>query len=142
MRDFNLCKAKDIETKEWVEGYYFYDDVYDTHLIIRSWNGAYSTTDARFWFHIILPETVCRLVKTLDDDEKLWEGDIIKCKHKSGIEFIGEVVFDKSTLAFGLKTFSKELNSFIFRPFYEYEFSDIKILGNKFDNPDLLEGER
>lgn len=128
-----LFKAKRINNGEWVEGYYQkrYDLLgNEEHLIFR----AYSYT---VWEYTeINPETLCQFTGLCDKNGKrIWENDVVwlVC---DGKEHIYQIVWDNSELDF--KATKGEEN---YGTNYEYLLccDEIEVIGNIFDNPELLQ---
>ena len=133
MEDRYLCKAKRKDNGEWVIGFYAYINkkhyIY-TGQLIRS--GLYDIAE-RFE---VDPSTICRCTGSIDKSGNLiWEHDIAKAKYSDGFEEITEVAYSKNG-------YSPYLNE------YECEgcccrceVTEIEVIGNIFDNPELLESE-
>lgn len=150
-----LFKAKRKDNGEWVEGYYIYhikrticpsgDSVKpedEQHVIMQDgfsdWNMPRGTV-----VYEIDQETLCQHTGLTDKNgKKIWENDIIKClKRKEGYD-IYKVVWRKWYADFGVEPI---------KPKYEAQYPiglsdgatlhgrDYKVIGNIFDNPDLLE---
>lgn len=142
-----LFKAKRIDNGEWIEGYIF-DNGFDGEekkyfvggLIIEKYNG----TACDDWnitgidFCEINPETLCQFTGLYDKNGKrIWENDVVwlVC---DGKEHIYQIVWDNSELDF--KAAKGEEN---YGTNYEYLLccDDIEVIGNIFDNPELLQEE-
>lgn len=86
--------------------------------------------------HEVIPDTICQCAGLKDKNDKLiWENDIVKVKYSDGFEEITEVKYSKNG-------YSPYLNE------YECEgcccrceVAEIEIIGNIFDNKELLESE-
>lgn len=142
-----LFKAKRIDNGEWIEGYLF-DNGFDGKekkyfiggLIIEKYNG----TACDEWditgidFCEIDPETLCQFTGLCDKNGKrIWENDVVwlVC---DGKEHIYQIVWDNSELDF--KATKGEEN---YGTHYEYLLccEEIEVIGNIFDNPELLQEE-
>ncbi len=140
-----LFKAKRIDNGEWVEGYLF-DNGFDGEekkyfiggLIIEKYNG----TACDEWditgidFYEIDPETLCQFTgKTDKNGKRIWESDVVWLVY-DGKEHIYQIVWDNSELDF--KATNGEEN---YGSNFEYLLccDEIKVIGNIFDNPELLQ---
>ena len=135
-----LFKAKRLDNGEWVEGYYLLikEKVY---IILEAETNCMDTenTDlyATEWYEV-MPETVCRYIGLTDkNSNKIWENDIVT-------EDFGNF---KGTVRFGefeaqvLKNigFCIEWKDIYYRQDLAYWAEKCEVIGNIFDNPDLLE---
>lgn len=135
-----LFKAKRIDNRKWVEGYYtecngktfiginisIYSDIFEVFYtpIIR-------------WFEVD-PETLCQFTGLYDKNGKrIWENDVVwlVC---DGKEHIYQIVWDNSELDFKA-TNGKENYGANFE--YLLCCEEIEVIGNIFDNPELLQEE-
>lgn len=89
--------------------------------------------------HEVIPDTICQCTGLKDKNGKLiWENDIVKRtdKPKAGEPTIGIIEHDIANTAFLIR--------WIDNPNYSPTFpwkEKIEVIGNKFDNKDLLEKE-
>ena len=130
-----LFKAKRLDNGEWVEGYYqkrFDLDGSEQHLIF--WSKSYTVWE----YAEIDPDTICQYTGLVDKNgQKIWENDICEMVY-DGVVNTYVIVWDKDELDF------KETNG---KENYgrNYEYlgccEEIIVIGNIFDNPDLLEVE-
>jgi uncharacterized phage protein (TIGR01671 family) len=142
-----LFKAKRIDNGEWVEGYLF-DNGFDGEekkyfvggLVIEKYNG----TACDEWditgidFCEIDPETLCQFTGETDKNGKrIWESDVVWLVY-DGKEHIYQIVWDNSELDF--KATNGEEN---YGSNFEYLLccDEIEVIGNIFDNPELLQEE-
>lgn len=141
MRD-RLYKAKRKDNNEWVEGYYsksphplssflkdyifapYYDEVKEC-----GYDNGYE----------INVDTICQYVGLTDiKKHKIWEYDIVK--QLADCDELGKSLYyfyiikwdDKYVRFYGEEIYSKE--TFLFD-----DLEDIEVIGNVFDNPELLE---
>lgn len=132
MNDRYLFRAKRIDTGEWVEGGFFIEPYTDKAFIIR-WN---NTGLGYNEFIEVIQETICQCTGLKDENGKLiWENDI--CIIRDG-------TIDEEDGYFRLDW---ELD----RAMFEFEGTgvcvnfdniygrDCEVVGNIFDNPELLE---
>jgi len=73
--------------------------------------------------------------------KEIYEGDVVKLIGVAGEEGVGEVIFDKENASFCVKTIENK-NKIDFWDFYQLLLVfrvKIEIIGNIFENPELLE---
>lgn len=135
-----LFKGKRIDNGEWVEGYYtecngktfigidifIYSDIFEVFCtpLIR-------------WLEVD-PETLCQFTGLCDKNGKrIWENNVVwlVC---NGEEHVYQIVWDNSELDF--KATNGEEN---YGSNFEYLLccDEIEVIGNIFDNPELLQEE-
>lgn len=132
-------------TSEWFEGSYihqtqFYGSPVDRHWIL--FNGEF---DMDFYdATVVYPDTVSQFTGIQDkDNKKLFEGDIIRF-HAGYLQghWTGVVEYaDGSFVAKGIKPYrmrSDQDDAFVV-PLSDIDKSTIEIIGNKWDNIDILE---
>lgn len=73
--------------------------------------------------------------------KEIYEGDIVKFPEFNGDIYITPVVWDKSCACFGLSFSGKYPISFDYLEEFYTELKDIEVVGNIYENPELLEGE-
>ena len=141
MEDKYLHKAKRTDNGEWVQGYLVYDKRDKMYRIITEINystGTCLTTDNAPRVDI---STICQCTGLKDKNGKLiWENDIVAYldtySTDSGYaeaDCIGEVVWDEETLSF-------QVTNRLSAESYEV-LGECSVIGNIFDNPELLESE-
>jgi len=144
-----MVKAKTLRTREWVTGYYYkmaetthctIDDCSPVpvhHYILQEMMTDWELPNQMIKYEID-PDTICQYVGFEDKNKKMiWENDIIHCTTIDCEEYAWQIVWDKEEL--GFKATNGEENygtEFGYLPCLE----DIKIVGNIFDNPELLRG--
>ena len=145
MNDRYLSKAKRIDNGEWVDGNLVLSDDADDSwkaIIVPTANSRmFARNDCagdlgfEHWF-IVDKTTICQCVGRRDKTDKLiWENDIVRTVY-DGNEHIYHVVWDESELDFKATNGKENYESnFEYLPCCD----EIEILGNKFDNPVLLE---
>ena len=140
MEDRYLCKARPIGTrKQWVTG--FYAVLGEKTVIIEKEPEKYHDIEAGKIscgneIVEVIPKTVCQCTGLKDKNGKLvWENDIVMTVY-DGNEHIYQVVWDESELDFKATNGKENYESnFEYLPCCD----EIEILGNCFDNPELLE---
>lgn len=131
-----LFKAKRIDNGEWVEGQYAYitnplaeDGKPIKHLIC---NGTNIFND------LIDPDTLCQYTGLTDKNgKKIWENDILR---RDGywdirIEFENGVFMVRNTDKV------QYINRVVYTPISIFDINVYEVIGNIFDNPELLEVE-
>lgn len=134
-----LFRGKRIDNGKWVYGYYFYDSFY---------NKAYITT-GNYCMRISEEKSNHRIINAFEVDakavgqytglkdkngNKIFEGDIIDFLYRSDGDDYGIVQYDVDETEFG----------FVYNLIYDglgrhYCSKDIEVIGNIYDNPELLE---
>ena len=131
MEDRYLFRGKGTDNREWAIG-----------NLIHTFTGTpYIVTEYDHIMNFIAineidPTTICQCTGLKDKNSKpIWENDIVKVKYSDGFEEIAEVAYTEH----GYTPYSNE---------YECEgcccrceVLEIEVIGNKFDNKDLLEKE-
>lgn len=139
MREF-LFRGKRIDNGEWIEGYYAMQS-----------NHACFASALRYQYFIfkdvctdfdlgglqrfeVNPETVGQYTGLTDKNgKKIFEGDIVEVNRK---EAYGKVEFDKDDAAFTVVCDSVQYS------FVDHLWgTDVEVVGNIYDNPELLEME-
>ncbi len=128
-----LFRGKRIDNGEWVEG-----------NLIQYPLSSYSYVMSNYGFDdaiCVLPETVGQFTNMTDCiNNLLFEGDLVKAFDDKKCEFdqsyIGIVKFVGG--AFGVEWHAKNFQTFM--PFCDIE-SNIMLVGNIFDNPEMLKSE-
>ena len=127
MEDRYLFKAKRLDNGEWVEGYLF--GIWEKRYIL--WG---MTNDIPNMIEVD-PSTICQCTGLKNKNGKLiWENEIIKCKFG-----IAVAVWDKSEWRIKLlkdNIWRKDLHYWVVEDNQRTE-----VIGNKFENPELLESE-
>ena len=141
-----LFRAKRADNGEWVEGYYIYhikrticpigDSVKpedEQHVIMQDgfsdWNMPRNTV-----VFDIDPETVCQYTGLKDKKgNRIWENDIVRIKNSMD-EGIGNIEFYG-----GMWYVDGEPSNSLY-DIVEYDEADVEVIGNIFDNPELLKG--
>ena len=139
MEDRYLFKAKRIDNGEWEIG----------SLIILP-NGKYEIANGcanppdsdPMWkscviTHLVDPSTICQYTGLKDNNGNLiWENDIVNCLAEECCGYIG---WNENEAGF---YFNVSLEGGRFDEEHIYDYQDcMEIIGNIFDNPELLESE-
>ena len=146
-----LFKAKRKDNGEWVEGYYqkrFDLDGNEQHLIF--WSKSYTVWE----YAEINPDTICQYTGLKDKNGKeIWENDILRYSYdydgspflKDGEEIkyrVGAVFWSewRGSWAVCGRGNKKYTNNDVFK--YNRNPNRTEVIGNIFDNPELLEVDR
>ena len=151
MNDRYLFRAKRIDNGEWVEGYYVRGlDMYENevHLIFEPTTMFYShgETDG---FVEVDQSTICQYTGLKDKNGNLiWENDIVKCVDVNAeTEFFAVVEFGNPngfySWGYQLKHIWGDESNLDILLWIDMEETGAtcEIIGNIFDNPELLESE-
>lgn len=142
MQDRYLFKAKRKDDGEWVFGNCI-DDGVTGQVFIHTIGNSVNESDKigeegclQFVAFEVAPATICQCTGLKDKNGNLiWENDIVMTVY-DGNEHIYQVVWDESELDFKATNGKENYKSnFEYLPCCD----EIEILGNCFDNPELLE---
>ena len=127
MEDRYLFKAKTCDG-EWVRGF----------LASNKGKLYISNRDGRPFAFEIRPETICQCTGLKDKNGKLiWENDIVNCLAE---ECCGYISWNENEAGF---YFNVLLEDRKFEEEHVYDYQDcMEIIGNIFDNKELLESEK
>lgn len=75
------------------------------------------------------------------NDKEIFEGDIVKFPEFNGDIYITPVAWDKSCACFGVSFDGKYPTSFDYLEEFYTELKDIEVVGNIYENPQLLDWE-
>ena len=140
MRDYTR-KAKRVDNGEWVKGFYFCmehkDGRHVHHFIIPLGADLSLGTPIEKIQVEIDPNTICDPTGLTDKNgNKIWENDIVNCPLE---ECYGKVIWNENEALFA---FAVLYEDGMFEEEYLYDFENyIEVIGNIFDNTDLLKGE-
>ena len=139
MEDRHLCKARPIGTrKQWVTG--FYAVLGEKTVIIVNEPEKFYDVDSGKNSHgnkivEVIPNTICQCTGLKDKNGKLiWENDIVNCFEA---ECCGKISWNESEAGF---YFDVLLEDGTYEEEHIYDYEDcMMVIGNIFDNPELLE---
>lgn len=138
MNNRYLFKAKRLDNGEWVTGHLITDEQDDSKCFIAYVFG----TDEDGHPHdndavLVDDSTICQCTGLKDNNGNLiWENDIVSCLAEECCGYIG---WNESEAGFYFNILL-ENGRFEEEHIYDYQ-DDIEIIGNIFDNPELLESE-
>lgn len=128
-----LFKAKRIDNEKWVEGCLVIDHSRSNLFEYR----IQPVESGALYAPPINPETICQLTGLCDKNgKKIWENDI--CDRKEKYPEVVKMNEGDLTLDYSY-VFGKEYGySFCNLGFYATERKCVEVIGNIFDNPELL----
>lgn len=148
MEDRNLFKAKRLDNKEWVEGALVYDNKDELYRIITEIDYSTGTCVATEKAPRIERFTACQCTGLKDKNGKLiWENDIIKIFEVGEEWCLSKIIFADTSLGCGWKTTDikslSKYNNNLFKEvsFGSFDSKSVEVVGNIFDNKELLESE-
>lgn len=151
MRDI-LFKAKRIDNGEWVEGGYSYCEKDDTHFITQMSKDHISYIGRH---QQIEPNTLCQYTGLTDKNvNKIWENDVVRDTEE---DMTMVVRWDDEELRFVLDDYGYKgcvmeygfdefaggfgvVDTYGFNDFCKTVDKFVEVIGNIFDNVELLEG--
>ena len=136
-----LFKAKRIDNGEWVEGSYLYTciDEKTCHIVGVLKQNYYIVLKNRFVVEIDLT-TLCQYTGLTDyDGKKIFEKDIIRLHDMTAEDYI--VGWRKDMGAYVLCDINKKAKLIDLVGDCVQETHYVEVIGNIFDNPELLGGE-
>lgn len=130
-----LFKAKRIDNGEWVEGCYVTSD--GKSFICMDIVEHYCVIALR-WFEID-PETLCQFTGICDKNgNRIWENDILMAHLDES--YPEDVTYE--TVEWGVAGWvGREANSIDRQYLDEFDTKYYEVVGNTFDNPELLQEE-
>ena len=138
MKDRYLFKAKRIDNGEWVDGYLF-KSFTGICYIVKSYDHILSIIEK----YEVDPSTICQCTGLKDKNSRLiWENDVVEIgEHEDTVNGLYKVIYCENAHCYALKrSVDFHYNFFTFSDLNGFETSS-KVIGNIFDNPELLESE-
>lgn len=135
----NLFKAKKWDNGEWIEGYFVkIKDVTEHNLILTGELSKGAYTD--FIGYEVDPETLCQFTGLTDKNgKKIWENDILMAHLDES--YPEDTTYE--TIEWGVAGWvTHEANSVDRQYLDEFDLEHFEVVGNIFDNKELLQEER
>lgn len=140
MQDRYLFRAKRLDNGEWVQGCYIYDIDRDSSESLNEFAHRIQPLYAHAYAEPVNQSTICQCTGLKDKNGNLiWENDIVaywdSYSTESGLaeaDCIGKVVWDDETISF-------QVTNRLSAESYEVLGDECSVIGNVFDNPELLE---
>ena len=125
-----LFRGKRTDNGEWVKGYYCNCVKAVGMETIPS---IQQTDDNSLYFREVIPETVGQFTGLTDKNgKKIFEGDIVKVK----TEYVDETIYLVAYRDCGFKLIYRPSNGVV--NLTNNKSRNIEVIGNKWDNPELL----
>lgn len=136
MQDRYLFRAKRLYNGQWVQGFICKKKYKSNKFYIS----CFHDKDDNEQFFAIDPDTICQCTGLKDKNGRvIWENDIVaywdSYSTESGLaeaDCIGKVVWDDETISF-------QVTNRLSAESYEVLGDECSVIGNVFDNPELLE---
>ena len=137
-----LFRAKRIDNGEWVEGYYGIKgkgtDIENHYIMVPTFQSSIGNYDYMCYFtdvHID-PETICQYTGLKDKNgNRIWENDIARIDNSMD-EGVGNIEFYG-----GMWYVDGEPSNRLYDIVEYDDAAEVEVIGNIFDNPELLKGE-
>lgn len=148
-----LFRAKRIDNGEWVEGSFIDSGNHEQVFIYPHYDGASTMPCRNLVYHRMIAvdvETLSQYTGLTDKNgNKIWENDVVK-KHfytdydayANSEEYVGIVKFTDCAWVIDTKKNERVCTRPIFESMaYSKDLDYFEVIGNIFDNEDLLKGE-
>ena len=121
-----IFKAKRIDNGEWVEGDLIHSFDEEKRFAISNLEGIFEVAEC----------TICQYTGLTDKNgNKIWENDVVNCPLE---KCCGKVIWNENEALFAFAVLCEDG---MFEEEYLYDFENyIEVIGNTFDNPELLKG--
>ena len=137
MQDRYLFRAKRLDNGQWVQGFICKKKYKSNKFYIS----CFHDKDDNEQFFAIDPDTICQCTGLKDNNGNLiWENDVVGFwdtysteNGQAEMDCIGKVVWDDETISF-------QVTNRLYAESYEV-LDECSVIGNIFDNPELLKSE-
>lgn len=132
MKDRYLFKAKRIDNGEWIIGFLTFHKT--GKAFIKPINGNARSSEE------VDPSTICSCIGNDRNGNLIWESDVVKVygdtdDFGNDLFYFYKVVWNKDLCCWWLSDIYTQEDEYL----YIY-LKEIEVIGNVFDNPELLEG--
>lgn len=139
MNDRYLYKAKRIDNGEWVEGALFDGEKYCV-IGQQIKFSPYIENECKIVGYMVDPSTICKCTGLKDKNGKLiWESDVVRKVDTNALGYHRERICTVSYEKSGYWNIITTLGDGYW--IGEFEKEQLEVIGNKFDNPEMLEVE-
>lgn len=126
MEDRYLFKAKRVDNGEWIIG---------NRIDSPDGRVAISETSGEWKLYECIPSTICQCTGLKDKNGKLiWENDIVSYCDCTKEDYV--IAWEQNKACFEYQEYSCSMMNFD-----ELSGCEVEVIGNIFDNPELLESE-
>lgn len=144
--DMGLYRGKRKDNGEWVEGYlcrkYFQEIPHDRVVIQYETKGNGEMRQPKYMVAEVIPSSIVMFTGLTDkNDKKIFEGDIGRYKQTDGAKENGKPIICTGKVIYNAKTasYAVESKDEKGRKYFDYfPMKDFEIIGNEWDNPELL----
>lgn len=152
MEDRYLFKAKELDGGEWVQGYYVkgldaFENCEEAHIIFEPNTMFYSSGETDGWYKVD-PSTICQCTGLKDKNGNLiWENDIIHKPFYTDYDayanseaYTGRIQYEDGGWSVEITKSDGRvcISPIIDMIAYSKDVEHFEIIGNIFDNPELL----
>lgn len=139
MEDRYLFKAKRTDNGEWVQGYYVkglgvFTNCEEAHIIFEPNTMFYSSGETDGWYKVD-PSTICQCTGLKEKNGKLiWENDIVVCRDFTEEKYV--IAWKQDEACFEYQQYGCSIMNF-----EQLSGCEVEVVGNIFDDKELLESE-
>lgn len=139
MEDRYLFKAKRTDNGEWVQGCYVkgldvFTNCEEAHIIFEPNTMFYSSGETDGWYKVD-PSTICQCTGLKEKNGKLiWENDIVVCRDFTEEKYV--IAWKQDEACFEYQQYGCSIMNF-----EQLSGCEVEVVGNIFDDKELLESE-